>query len=122
MQIQLNAAQGVAMSPALEEHIHNKLESVEKRFGEKLTRIEVYLTDVNGPKGGVNKKCKLEARPRGGDPVMAESLHENAYDAVNGAAKRLETVLGSRFGKLERRTGAGRQSPVAEGEGEGDEG
>jgi ribosome-associated translation inhibitor RaiA len=120
MQIQLNSAQGVAMSPALEQHINQQLQSVQTRFGEKLTRIEVYLTDVNGPKGGVNKQCKLEARPRGGDPLMAESLHENAYDAVSGAAKRLETVLGSHFGKLERRPSGGRQSPLAEGEGEGD--
>ncbi|MCC5858484.1 MAG: HPF/RaiA family ribosome-associated protein [Ectothiorhodospiraceae bacterium] len=120
MQIQLNSAQGVAMSPALEEHINKHLQSVDRRFGQRLTRIEVYLTDVNGPKGGVNKQCKLEARPRGGDPLMAESLHENAYDAVSGAVKRLESVLGNHFGKLDRRPSGNRQSPLADGEGEED--
>jgi ribosome-associated translation inhibitor RaiA len=119
MQIQLNSAQGVSMSPALEEHINKQLQSVDRRFGERLTRIEVYLTDVNGPKGGVNKRCKLEARPRGGDPLMAELLHEDAYDAVTGAVKRLETVLSNHFGKLDRRPSGRRQAPVAGSEGEG---
>ena len=119
MQIQLNLAQGVSTSPALEEHINRQLQSVDRRFGERLTRIEVYLTDVNGPKGGLNKQCKLEARPRGGDPLMAELLHEDTYDAVSGAVKRLESVLGNHFGKLDRRPSGRRQSPVASGEGEG---
>lgn len=120
MQIQLNSAQGVSMSPALEAHINKQLQSVERRFGERLTRIEVYLTDVNGPKGGVNKQCKLEARPRGGDPLMAESLHEDAYDAVTAAVKRLETVLSNYFGKLDRRPSGRQQAPMAGGEGEPD--
>lgn len=120
MQIQMNAAQGVSMSPALEEHIKKQLQSVERRFGERLTRIEVYLTDVNGPKGGLNKQCKLEARPRGGDPLMAELLHEDAYDAVTGAVKRLGSVLGNYFGKLDRRPSGRRQSLPEGAEGEGD--
>ena len=120
MQIQLNSAQGVSMSPALEAHIHKHLQGVERRFGERLTRIEVYLTDVNGPKGGVNKQCKLEARPRGGDPLMAEFLHENAYDSVTGATKRLESVLGNYFGKLDRRTSGKRPAPMDGAENEGD--
>jgi ribosome-associated translation inhibitor RaiA len=119
MQIQLNSAQGVSMSPALEEHINRQLQRVDRRFGERLTRIEVYLTDVNGPKGGLNKLCKLEARPRGGDPLMAELLQEDAYDAVSGAVKRLESVLGNHFGKLDRRPSGRQPPPITDTEGEG---
>lgn len=113
MLIQLNSAQGVSISPALEEHISKQLQSVDRRFGERLTRIEVYLTDVNGPKGGLNKRCKLEARPRGGDPVIAELLHEDAYDAVSGAAKRLESVLSNYFGKMDRKLPGGKRAHMA---------
>jgi len=113
MHIQLNPAQGVTLSPALEEHINKQLESVDRRFGERLTRIEVYLTDVNGPKGGLNKQCKLEARPRGGDPLLAELLHEDVYDAVTGAVKRLESVLSNHFGKRDRRPSGGERSKIA---------
>jgi hypothetical protein len=68
----------------------------------------------------VNKQCKLEARPRGGDPLMAEFLHEDAYDSVTGATKRLEAVLGSYFGKLDRRPSGKRPSPMDGAENEGD--
>lgn len=103
MQIQLNPAQGVELSAALDTHISERLERINRRFGDRLTRIEVHLADVNGPKGGVNKQARLEARPRGLDPVVADALAESAYDAVNGAAERLESVLESRFGKLDNR-------------------
>ena len=116
MHIQLNSAQGVSISPALREHINKQLRSVDGRFGERLTRIEVYLTDVNGPKGGLNKQCKLEARPRGGDPLLAELLHEDAYDAVSGAVKRLESVLSNHFGKLDRRPSGGKRAHMSGGE------
>ncbi|WP_290635791.1 HPF/RaiA family ribosome-associated protein [Aquisalimonas sp.] len=103
MHLQINPAQGVTVSEALEAHLRQRLETIERRFGDRLTRIEAYFTDVNGPKGGINKQCKLEARPRGLDPVAAEHLSENAYDAASGAADRLEKVLDKRFGKLENR-------------------
>jgi ribosome-associated translation inhibitor RaiA len=104
MHLQLNPAQGVALSDALEGHIRQQLGGVERRFGDRLTRVEVYLSDVNGPKGGMNKLCKLEARPRGGDPLFAEALEETAYEAMTVASTRLESVLSSHFGKLDRRT------------------
>ncbi|WP_018954012.1 hypothetical protein [Thioalkalivibrio sulfidiphilus] len=44
---------------------------------------------------------------------MAELLHEDAYDAVTGAAKRLENVLSNYFGKLDRRPSGRIQIPEA---------
>lgn len=107
MQIQINPAEGIQTSEALEQHIHRRLDTIGKRFGDRLTRIEVYLKDVNGPKGGVDKHCTLEARPRGLGPSIAESTADEAYVAVHGAASRLEKVLETRFGRLSARARAG---------------
>ncbi len=101
MQIQINPGPGVHVSEALEQRIRESLQTVERRFGDHLTRIEVHFQDVNGPKGGeVNKHCRLEARPRGLDPVLAENSADDAYDAVRGASRKLERVLDHRLGKL----------------------
>jgi len=100
MQIQINPGAGVHVSDALEESIREALGAVDRRFGEQLTRIEVHFQDTNGPKGGVNKHCRIEARPRGLDPVLAENTAEDAYEAARGAAKKLERVLDGRLGKL----------------------
>ena len=100
MHVQINPAEGVEVSEALAQHIHHSLEAVEKRFGDRLTRVEIHLKDVNGPKGGPDKHCMVEARPRGLEPAVAESTADDAYDSVRLAAERLEKVLGKRIGKL----------------------
>jgi len=51
---------------------------------------------------------------------MAELLHEDAYDAVSGAVKRLESVLSNHFGKLDRRPSGGRRAHMAGSEDAGD--
>lgn len=100
MHIQINPADGIEVSEAFAAHIHKALETVEKRFGDRLTRVEAHLKDLNGPKGGVDKHCMLEARPRGLDPVTAEANATDAYDVVREAAGKLEKVLDKRLGKL----------------------
>ncbi|WP_043770083.1 HPF/RaiA family ribosome-associated protein [Algiphilus aromaticivorans] len=99
MQVQINPADGITLSEALEQHIHDKLEALEKRFGDRLTRIEVHLKDINGPKGGPDKHCKLEARPRGLQPAVAESTTEDAYEGISLSADRLKKVLEKQLGK-----------------------
>ena len=100
MQIQINPGAGVHVSDALEQSIRESLGTVDRRFGDHLTRIEVHFQDTNGPKGGVNKHCRIEARPRRLEPVLAENTADDAYDAARGAARKLERVLDSRLGKL----------------------
>lgn len=89
-------------------HVKTNAERVEaevarllERFADRITRVEVFLRDVNGQKGGKDKQCTLEARPRGLDPVAAEHMAELPMDAVIGAAGKLERLLSTRFGRLE---------------------
>lgn len=103
MHIQINPGADMEISEALKGHVHKSLEKVEKRFGERITRIEAFFKDVNGPKGGVDKQCVFEARLRGHEPEAATALEADAYDAVKAAADRLERVLERRIGKLDDR-------------------
>lgn len=82
------------ISDALKQHVESELDKVEKRWGDRLTRIRVFIKDVNSSsKGGVDKHCLLEARPAGTHPLSAENTADDAYDAVKGAAEKLERVL-----------------------------
>ena len=74
-----------------------------ERFAGRLTRVEVYLKDVNADKGGIDKHCLLEARPRGLDPVTAGHQAGSSLDAVTGAVGKLERVLEHRLGRLGER-------------------
>ena len=70
------------------------------RFAERLTRVEVFVKDVNASKGGVDKHCAIESRPRGLDPVAVDHNAENVHDAVHGAVGKMQRALETRFGKL----------------------
>lgn len=103
MQIIINPADDVRLSDRFSEHVHTSLEKVDRRFGDWLTRTEAFIKDVNGPKGGVDKHCRLEARPRGIDPVVVDHQDEDVYTCVTRAAEKLEKALERRRGQLSAR-------------------
>lgn len=105
METKINPGPGIQTSEALETHIHDRLEGIRRRFSDHLTRIEVYLKDTNGAKGGVDTSCTLEARPAGLDPVAVEAQAADAYTAVNEAGRKLDAALSKRIERSRSRTG-----------------
>ena len=69
------------------------------RYKERLTRVEVHLRDVNGPKGGRDCRCALEARRAGRQPVAVTSEAHSYDDAVKGAVKKMSSLLTTVFGR-----------------------
>jgi hypothetical protein len=69
------------------------------RFKERITRVEVHLSDVNGPKGGRDCRCALEARPSGRQPVAVTSEADTPDDAVEGAVEKMSSLLATAFGR-----------------------
>ena len=74
-----------------------------QHLADRLTLVEVYMKDVNASKGGVDKRCVIEARPRGMDPLAAEHEAAGAREALLGASEKLQRALTSRFGRLDER-------------------
>ena len=75
------------------------------RFKDRLTRVEVHLTDLNGPKGGIDRRCAIEARPASHQPIAV--THEAATDgeALRGAIDKLSRKLTSTFERLDDHRG-----------------
>lgn len=105
MEIEINTGEGVTRSDAIDRHVYDQLEHLGRRFGDRLTRVRVYLKDVNARKGGVDKVCTMEARPAGMDPVAVEAQEEGIYESVREAAGKLEKAVAHRFGRAEARDG-----------------
>jgi len=99
MKIQINAP-NVDVPAAFEEFIEKRLHEVLKPFEQQLTRVEIHLQDQNGTKGGADKRCLLEARPRGLDPIAVECVAEDATSALRKAADKLKSALSHRLGRL----------------------
>ncbi|MFT5673436.1 MAG: hypothetical protein ACI9JT_002086 [Polaribacter sp.] len=66
-----------------------------------ISRIEVHLSDENGKKEGLNsKRCLLETRLEGRQPIAVSCQEDTVELAVSGAIDKLtaslETIIGRR--------------------------
>lgn len=64
-----------------------------RRFQSRIHRVLVTLGDVNGPKGGVDKRCSVEVRLLGAPSVRLEQRSENFGRAVFQSARRLSHAV-----------------------------
>jgi hypothetical protein len=100
MQIQLNTDKNVQGDDALGTWVEHELRERLDRFGDAITRIEVYLSDINGARGGAqDKRCKLEARLAGRQPVAVSHDADKVADAMFGAVDKLQRLLDTTLGR-----------------------
>ena len=114
MEIQVNTGSNIRGRESLSAHIADKVWHALGRFSAHLTRVEVHLTDEAGKKSSKSdKRCVMEARPSGHQPVAVTHEAATLEEAYWGAAIKLQNLLGSTFGRIEGRT---RSDSKAEGE------
>lgn len=100
MQIQLNTDNIIDGTERLQAHVERIVEKSLGRFDERITRLEVHLNDVNGPKeSDDDHRCAIEARLRGLQPITVTHTADTLDQALQGATRKLERVLDSTLGK-----------------------
>lgn len=62
----------------------------------RLEWVDLYLTDVNGPRGGPDKQCRVVAHLQSG-PVVVSQTGRNPLAAVMAAAQRCRRLIRSRL-------------------------
>ncbi|MEO9224022.1 MAG: HPF/RaiA family ribosome-associated protein [Acidimicrobiales bacterium] len=106
MKIQVNTDHNIDGTEALAAMVEAELRATLRHFEDRLTRIEVHLGDVDGKKtrGDVaDKRCLLEARPEGMQPVVATGLGITIEQACRDAARKMQSLLRSTFGRIDAR-------------------
>ena len=102
MQIQLHTDRHIKSDERLAEFARDILQSKLNRFADSLTRIEVHLSDENGQQkhDGHDKRCTIEARFDGLDPLAITEHAATVGQAITGAAEKMQRKLSSVTGKL----------------------
>jgi len=101
MQIQVNSDNHIQGNIRLEQWVRSTVESTLERFDDGVTRVEVHLRDENGDKPGPHdKRCQMEARPKGHHPISVTHKAASLEQAVEGAALKLNNALEHFYGKL----------------------
>jgi ribosome-associated translation inhibitor RaiA len=107
MHVQINTDSNIEGHEELAIRVKGVVESVLSRFSDRITRVEVHLSDQNGDKSGQDdKRCMLEARLEGRQPTVVTHQAASLDEAVDGAADKLKRFLESTLERLEdaRRT------------------
>jgi len=101
MTIQFNTDNNIKGSEKLRALLIALISEELNRFSHQITRVEVHLSDENGPKERQNdKRCMIEARLEGMKPI-AVTNHANTHEhAVEGAVEKLKTSLVTILGRL----------------------
>ena len=85
------------------------------RFGSAyIMRLVVRLSDINGPRGGEDKRCCLEVRLKGLPEVVIEDTETDIYVAIDRAAERAGRTLARRLARNQRGTPGVRLEKIAE--------
>jgi putative sigma-54 modulation protein len=90
-------ARDFAISDALGAHIDRKLELAVRRFHDRVRRVTVRLGDLNGPRGGVDKRCTIVLSQTNGETIVVHADSDDAYAAVTRAANSLDEQLARRL-------------------------
>ena len=94
MQIQINSGDRETRG-VNKEAIRNEVRNAVERYQDRITRVEVHLKDVNGPKSGNDKQCTMEARVAGLDPMAVTADSDDLWTAIVDAAGKLQRKLQS---------------------------
>jgi hypothetical protein len=100
MQIQINTDRHIEGRERLAAWATGVVEQALSRVSDRITRVEVHLSDENADRSGrQDKQCMMEARLEGRQPVAVTHQAASMDQAVNGAAEKLIGAIDSIIGR-----------------------
>lgn len=109
-------APNVPLSPALVSGAEKRFRAATSRFVGRVEHVTIRISDENGPKGGVDKRCRVEVSVMRRGTFVVEENDADAYKAIGRAAKKVKQILGKQLGKPRSFFGFGLRKAVrAEG-------
>jgi ribosomal subunit interface protein len=82
-----------SLSAALSKYVKSKIQIMLSRYESKIISINVSLFDINGPKGGEDKCCKIIIKINGSSSIVVQETAEDLYDAINSCSRRTRRAV-----------------------------
>lgn len=98
MHIQIHAS-NFDLTAGLRERISRRLAFALKHGRDVVSRIVVRLSDINGPRGGTDKRCGIEVRLKGARAITVAETETDLYVAIDRAAERTGHTLARRMAR-----------------------
>jgi len=69
------------------------------RFQDRIQSVQVRLSDINGPKGGVDKECRIQVTIPKGREIIVKGQSKRLDLAISTTATRSARALAKQLGK-----------------------
>lgn len=98
MQMEIQA-RDFPLSEALGSYIKRRINFVLSSRYDQIQRIIVRLSDINGPRGGIDKRCQIQiSLPRLAD-IVVEDTEMDLYVAIDRATDRAGRTVNRRLAR-----------------------
>ena len=94
--------QGFELTRAINTFACSQLESALKSYSDMVISVDVFMKDINGPKGGVDKQVLVRTRMRSGQVIAIECTRANLYNAIAATVRRSKRSVRRSLRKLRR--------------------
>ncbi len=98
MKIEIQA-RDFPMTDALRNHAERRLRFALASLDDYIQRIVIRLSDINGPRGGADKRCQLQLVLDGMQNVVIKDTQADMYAAIARSADRARRTLVRRVGR-----------------------
>jgi hypothetical protein len=100
MQIQINTDHNLTVHDSEAGQLRSIVEGSLGRFASHITRVEMHLSDENASRRSADdKRCLLEARPEGRNPIAVSHQASTLLLAVEGASEKMARAIDSDIGR-----------------------
>ncbi|MEY3200637.1 MAG: hypothetical protein RIR70_187 [Pseudomonadota bacterium] len=92
-------AKGFELTAAIEQHIRRRLQFALDWARHGIGRVTVRLSDENGPRGGLDKRCAIVVSLPAQSELVIEDTRDDIYRAIDHAVERLGRNLAKRLAR-----------------------
>ena len=100
MFVQINTDNQIKSDADANARLEQRIRSRLRRFERRLTHVELHVSDINGSKGGKDKRVSLEVRANGHAPLAVHADAPRVDEAVTVAADKAVRALDHALGRL----------------------
>jgi ribosomal subunit interface protein len=86
-------AQGFDTTEAIKVFVQDELNLAFDRFRDQVVSIDVFMKDINGPKGGIDKQALIRVRLRNRQRIALETTSENLYGAIKTGIRKSKRAV-----------------------------
>ncbi len=102
---------GFRVTAALLEHTERRLRFALTRSSDRIKRVVVRFGDINGPRGGEDKFCRIQVHFEHAPPVLIEDTGADLYSVIDRAAERAGRNAAKRIDRLQENVRLARRTP-----------